>query len=59
MRTQPDGMGVAGRPVTVQEFLATVCQAVGVDPARQHKANLGQVIPLVPKGTKAIAELMK
>jgi hypothetical protein len=58
-RTQPDGMGVAERPVSVPEFLATVCQAVGVDPGRNHKANSNQVIPLVPRGTKAIAELLK
>jgi uncharacterized protein (DUF1501 family) len=57
-RTNPDGVGVAEGPVSVQELLTTICQVVNVDPARAHKNNLGVVL-LASKGTKAIAELLK
>jgi hypothetical protein len=57
--TNPDGMGVAERPVTVAEFMATIYQAVGVDPARQSMSNTGMPVRLVPTGTKAVRELLK
>jgi RNA polymerase sigma factor (sigma-70 family) len=57
--TNPDGAGVAERPVTVAEFMATVYQAVGVDPTRQSMSNTGMPVRLVPSGTKAVMELLK
>jgi hypothetical protein len=50
-------MAVADRPVGVADFLATVFSAVGVDPARENFTD-GRPIPLVPKGGKAIEELV-
>src|SRR5262249_27175141 len=39
--TGPDGEGVKDRPVTVPEFLATVCQALGIDHQKQNMSNVG------------------
>jgi uncharacterized protein (DUF1501 family) len=58
-RTNADGSGVAQRPVSVEEFLATIYQAVNVDITRQHQSNLGQQVRLVPNGTKAVAEALR
>src|SRR5262249_36952910 len=35
-RTSDDGMSVADRPVSVPDFLATVCLALGIDPRKQN-----------------------
>jgi RNA polymerase sigma factor (sigma-70 family) len=56
--TSDDGTVVAKRPVTVEEFFATIYQAVGVDPAKENRYN-AQLYPLVPKGTKAVAEALR
>jgi len=46
--TNADGIGVAERAVTVQEFMATIYQAVGVDSNKRYKANAdGVMIPIV------------
>lgn len=56
--TSNDGLEVTKRPVTVDDFLATVCKAVGLDPMKQNNSNVGRPIRLVePKG-KAIQEVL-
>jgi uncharacterized protein (DUF1501 family) len=56
--TGPGGEGVKERPVTVPEFLATVYQALGIDPRKQNLSNVGRPIRLVPPGTKAVQEVL-
>ena len=42
-KTSKDGMAVAERPVKVPDFLATVCQALGIDPtSRTCRTPAGQ-----------------
>ncbi|OWK43031.1 DUF1501 domain-containing protein [Fimbriiglobus ruber] len=55
--TGKDGMAVTDRPVTVTDFLATVCTAVGVDPEKENHTWDGRPISLV-KGGKPIEELV-
>jgi hypothetical protein len=56
--TGPDGMGVKERPVTVQEFLATICQALGIDHQKQNVSNVGRPIRIVAPGTRAVQEAL-
>jgi uncharacterized protein (DUF1501 family) len=58
-RTTKDGMSVDDRPVTVPAFLATVCQALGIDPAAQNMSNTGRPIPVVETGAKPVGELVR
>jgi Protein of unknown function (DUF1501) len=46
-RTSADGTTVEGEPVTVPDFLATVCRALGVDHTKQNMSNVGRPIRLV------------
>jgi uncharacterized protein (DUF1501 family) len=56
--TGPDGAGVKDRPVTVPEFLATICQALGIDHQKQNLSNVGRPIRIVAPGTKAVREAL-
>jgi hypothetical protein len=57
-RTSPDGMTVAENPVSVPNFIATVCKALGVDPTRQNMSNVGRPIRLADAGAKPIEEVL-
>jgi uncharacterized protein (DUF1501 family) len=57
-KTTPDGMRVADRPVTAPDLLATVCQALGIDPAAQNTSNTGRPVPVVDPAAKPVAELL-
>ncbi len=50
----PDGASIKDRPVTVPEFLATICQALGIDHAKQNLSNVGRPIRIVAPGTKPV-----
>jgi RNA polymerase sigma factor (sigma-70 family) len=58
-KTAADGIKIEERPVTVPELLATICQAVGVDPARENRSEAGRMVPLVEKGTKPVKEALR
>jgi hypothetical protein len=45
--TSDDGSTVEERPCKVPELLATVCQALGLDPHKTNPSNLGRPIHLV------------
>jgi hypothetical protein len=57
-KTSPDGMTVAERPVTVPDFVATVCKALGVDPRKQNMSNVGRPIRLADPAGKPITEVL-
>jgi hypothetical protein len=57
-RTSADGMTVDDRPVSVPDLLATVCNALGVDPMQQNDSNLGRPIRIVDPGAKPISEVL-
>jgi uncharacterized protein (DUF1501 family) len=56
--TGPDGASIKERPVSVPELLATICQALGIDPKKQNLSNVGRPIRIVAPGTKAIQEAL-
>jgi arylsulfatase A-like enzyme len=56
--TGPDGAGIKDRPVTVPEFLATICQALGIDHQKQNLSNVGRPIRIVAPGTQAVKEAL-
>jgi hypothetical protein len=54
----PDGMLAKDRPVSVPDFLATVCRALGVDPMGQNDSGIGRPIRIVDPKAKAITEVL-
>jgi hypothetical protein len=57
-RTSKDGSAVEERPVSAQDFLATVCEALGIDPLKQNQSNVGRPIRIVDKCAKPIKEII-
>jgi uncharacterized protein (DUF1501 family) len=57
-KTSADGMAVEERPVSVPDFLATVCVALGLDPRQQNQSNVGRPIRLVEPSAKPIKEVV-
>jgi hypothetical protein len=57
-KTSGDGMKVEDRPVTVPDFLATVCSALGVDPTKSNDSNAGRPIRIVDIAAKPITEVL-
>jgi uncharacterized protein (DUF1501 family) len=57
-RTSPDGMTVQDRPVSVADLLATVCEALGIDPKKQNDSNVGRPIRIVEKSAQPIREVV-
>jgi uncharacterized protein (DUF1501 family) len=57
-RTGKDGSSVEDRPVSVADLLATVCQALGIDPKKTNRSNIGRPIPIVERGANPIKEAL-
>jgi hypothetical protein len=57
-RTAKDGGSVEDRPATVPDFLATLCNSLGIDPATPNLSNTGRPIGIVDAGAKPISELL-
>jgi uncharacterized protein (DUF1501 family) len=57
-KTSADGMAVEDRPVSVPDFLATVCRALGIDPRKQNDSNVGRPIRIADPGAKPIKEVI-
>ena len=57
-RTSADGMTVEERPVSVADFLATVCLGLGVDYKTQNLSNVGRPIRIVDKEAQPIKEVL-
>ncbi len=58
-KTSEDGMEVKDRPVSVSDFLATVCLALGVDPLKYNLSNVGRPIRIVDKTAMPIQEVLE
>jgi hypothetical protein len=56
--TSADGTTVTERPVTVEDLLATLCIALGVDPHKSNMSNVGRPIRIVEPGAKPILEAL-
>ena len=57
-RTSPDGGSVQDRPVSVPDFLATICLALGIDPMKQNMDDIGRPIRIVDKSAQPIREIL-
>ena len=57
-RTSAGGTGVEERPVSVIDFLATVCLALGIDPRKQNLSNVGRPIRIVDVAAQPIQEVL-
>jgi uncharacterized protein (DUF1501 family) len=57
-RTSRDGTAVEDYPVSVPNFLATVCRALGVDPTKQNQSNVGRPIRIADAGAQPIKEVL-
>src|SRR5262245_9385518 len=56
--TGPDGAAIKERPVAVAEFLATICEALGIDHQKQNVSNVGRPIRIVAPGAQAVREAL-
>ena len=60
-RTDRDGAAVVDRPISVPDFLGTVCTILGIDYKRKnHPPGVDRPIPIVDtsKGVKAVSEVL-
>lgn len=57
-QTTPDGNEVADRPVSIPDYLATVCAALGLDPEQQNMSNVGRPIRLADPKALPITEIV-
>jgi hypothetical protein len=56
--TGRDGATIKDRPVSVPEFLATICEALGIDHQKQNISNVGRPIRIVAPGARAVHEAL-
>jgi hypothetical protein len=57
-KTSADGSTIEERPVAVPDLLATIYQALGIDPGLQNISNTGRPISLLENSARPITELM-
>jgi hypothetical protein len=57
-KTSADGTTVETRPVSVSDFLATICLALGIDPMKPNVSNVGRPIRIVDKAAQPIQEIL-
>jgi uncharacterized protein (DUF1501 family) len=57
-KTSADGTTVTDRPIPPDDFLATVCLALGVDPQESNASNVGRPISIVDKRAKPVREVL-
>ncbi len=57
-RTSADGGTVEDRPVSVPDLMATICLALGLDPAKQNMSSVGRPIRLVEPGFQPIQGIL-
>jgi hypothetical protein len=57
-KTSDDGMEVKDRPVSVNDFLATIATALGIDYRKQNQSNVGRPIRIVEPGAQPLKEVL-
>jgi hypothetical protein len=57
-KTDAGGEKIVDRPVAPPDFLATICEAVGIDPLKENISTIGRPISIVDKDAKPIEELL-
>jgi Protein of unknown function (DUF1501) len=58
-RTSNDGTTIEDpRPVSVPDFIATACNALGIDHESQNMSNVGRPIPITDRAAQPIREIL-
>jgi hypothetical protein len=57
-KTDKEGATVVERPISALDFLATVCESLGVNWKKQNNTPIGRPIRIVDKGATPIKELI-
>ena len=57
-RTSADATTIEDRSVSVPDFLATICLALGIDPLKQNDSNIGRPIRIVDKSAQPVQEVL-
>ncbi len=57
-KTDKEGAAVIERPTSALDFLATVCEVLGIDWKKQNNTPIGRPIRIVDKGANPIKELL-
>jgi hypothetical protein len=57
-KTDKEGANVVERPISALDFLATVCEALGINWKKQNNTSIGRPIRIVDKGANVIKELL-
>jgi hypothetical protein len=57
-KTSKNGMDVKERPVRVEDFLATIALALGIDIRKQNHSNVGRPIRIVEPTARPIEEVL-
>jgi hypothetical protein len=57
-KTSAGGDAIEQRPVSVPDLLATVCQALGIDPTKTNPSNVGRPISIVDKAARPLKEVV-
>src|SRR5262249_13087215 len=58
-KTSDNGVDVTERPIAPQELLATIYQALRVDPHKTNRTPGGENIPLVERGNNPVKEVLR
>jgi hypothetical protein len=56
-KTDAEGAEVVERPVSAIDFMATVCQVLGIDYTKQNSTPIGRPIRIVEKGANPVKEV--
>jgi hypothetical protein len=57
-KTSKDGSTVEERAVSVPDFMATVCKALGIDPDKKNRSPDGRPISIVDRPAKRLREVL-
>ena len=58
-KSSKDGTKIEDRPVSVPDFLATICKGLGINPAKQNLSNVNRPISIVDAAAKPMLELVR
>jgi hypothetical protein len=56
--TGPSGMQVEEHPVSVPDYLATICAALGIDHKKENITDEGRPIPIIDRGHDPVLDLL-
>ncbi len=57
-KTDKEGATVVERPITTLDFMATVCQVLGIDYTKTNNTAIGRPVRIVDKGANPVKELI-